>query len=57
MLYNMPPTVIPDSTIVITKDNSQPNSALTVRTRASTANTQVRYVNYFVVTVPGEITL
>jgi len=53
----MPPTVIPDSTIVITKDNSQPNSALTVRTRASTANTQVRYVNYFVVTVPGEITL
>lgn len=53
----MPPAVIPDSTIVITKDNSKPNSSMTVRTRTSTANTHTRYIRYFVVTVPGEITL
>lgn len=53
----MPPTVLPESTIVITKDINKPNSSMTVRTRASNANTKVSYVNYFVVTVPGEITM
>ena len=47
---------LPDSTFVITK-GSTPNSSLTVRTRDSTANTEVKYINYFLVTVPGEITI
>lgn len=47
---------LPDSTFVITKGNT-PNSSLTVRTRDSTANTEVKYINYFLVTVPGEITI
>lgn len=47
---------IPDSTFVITKGNT-PNSSLTVRTRASSANTEVRYINYFLVTVPGQMTM
>ena len=47
---------LPDSTFVITK-GSTANSALTVRTRASSSNTEVRYINYFLVTIPGEITI
>jgi hypothetical protein len=52
----MPLADTPDSTFVITKDNT-PNSSLTVRTRNSSANTEVRYINYFLVTVPGEMTI
>jgi len=52
----MPLAETPDSTFVISKGNT-PNSSLTVKNRNSSANTEVRYINYFLVTIPGEITI
>ena len=43
-----------DSSFTITKDTSRPNSSLTVRT---TGVNKATYVNYMLVTVPGEITI
>ena len=43
-----------DSSFTITKDPSRPNSSLTVRTNGITT---AKYLNYMLVTVPGEITI
>lgn len=51
---------LPDSTIKISKDSTQQNpSSLTVRSKSTRPGnlTQVKYINYLLVTIPGEITL
>lgn len=53
------PYTIPDSTFMITKTAERPNSAMSVRAKDATAaaSTTVRYENFFVVTVPGSISV
>jgi len=43
-----------DSSFTITKNPSHPNSSLTIRTSGVTT---AKYLNYMMVTVPGEITI
>jgi hypothetical protein len=53
----MPLDPLPDSTIIVSKNSSKPNSSLTVRNKGSSAITQVKYINYQMVTVPGSFTI
>ena len=46
-----------DSTFVISKNGSGPESSLTVRTKSSSAKTSVKYINYQLVTIPGTFTI
>ena len=46
-----------DSMFVISKSASRPNSSLTVRTKSSSANASVKYINYQLVTIPGTFTI
>jgi hypothetical protein len=51
---------LPDSVIKISKESAQQApSSLTVRSKSTKPGnlTQVKYINYVVVTIPGEITL
>lgn len=54
----MPVDPMPDSIIMVTKNTSDPtNGSVRVRDKSSSAITQVKYINYQMVTIPGTFTI